>query len=319
MRSTIRSPELYDADRTNTVIAFDSVHKHHGKTPALNGLTFSVPQGSLCALLGPNGSGKTTTIKLMLGLCRPDAGSVRVFGLRADEERDSVAIRRRTAFVSETKELLPQLDVAGTITLVRGFFPNWRAELEREMLKQFALPLSQRVSSLSKGMRAKLALLLACCREAELLILDEPTDGLDPASSEQLLETLIGMIAETGLTVLMSSHHLHEVERVADTAIFMCEGQCALQDDLDTLRHSVRRVDCQWSEASTYTTDALRAYFGATVHLLHGSSNVGNASLLLRGDTRYAAQRLLELGAYDVHEHPVNLRELFLSVTGGVR
>lgn len=319
MSHTIRSPELYDGDRTSTVIALNDVHKRHGKTIALDGLTFRVPQGSICALLGPNGSGKTTTIKLLLGLSRPDAGAVSVFGLRADSERDSVAIRRRTAFVSETKELLPQFDVAGTIALVRSFFPSWRVDRERELLERFALPTSQRVSTLSKGMRAKLALLLACCREAELLILDEPTDGLDPASSEQLLETLVGMVAETGLTVFMSSHQLHEVERVADTAVFMSAGRCALQDDLDTLRHDVRRIVLRWPDASGHSAEALRSYFGATVRVLHVVSNVDGASLLLRGDTRYAAQRLLELGAHDVHEHPVDLRELFLSVTGGAR
>ncbi len=278
-----------------------------------------MPQGSICALLGPNGSGKTTTIKLLLGLCRPDAGTVRAFGLRADHERESVAIRRRTAFVSETKELLPQLDVAGTIAMVREFFPDWRHDIERTLIVQFALPRRQKVSSLSKGMRAKLSLLLACCRRAELLILDEPTDGLDPASSEQLLETLVGMVADTGLTVLISSHQLHEVERVADMAVFVRQGQCVLQDDLDTLRHSVRRIDLQWSAASPQTLDALRAHFGATVRVLHGTASAEHASLLLHGDARYAGQRLLELGARDVHERPVDLRELFLSVTAEIR
>jgi ABC-2 type transport system ATP-binding protein len=314
--TTIRSPELYDTDRASVVIALDDVHKRHGPTHALRGLSFSVPQGSICALLGPNGSGKTTTIKLLLGLCRPDTGSVRVFGLRADHESDSVEIRRRTAFVSETKELLPQLDVAGTIAMVRGFFPEWRHDLERKLLAQFALPATQKVSSLSKGMGAKLALLLACCRKTELLILDEPTDGLDPGSSEHVLETLVGMVAETGLTVLMSSHQLHEVERMADTAVFMREGRCVLQDDLDTLRHAVRRIDLRWSADTTHTVDELRAHFGVTVRVLRGATSAGRMSLLLHGDTHYAGQRLLALGAADVHERPVDLRELFLSVTG---
>ena len=320
--AVIRSPELYDTDRSSTVIALRDVYKRHGQMTALDGLSFTVPQGSICALLGPNGSGKTTTIKLLLGLCRPDAGTVHVFGLAADRERESVAIRRRTAFVSETKELLPQLNVAGTIAMVRQFFPEWRHDLERALLRQFALPTMQRVSTLSKGMRAKLALLLACCRRAELLILDEPTDGLDPAAAEQLLESLVGMVADTGLTILMSSHQLHEVERVADTGVFLRAGRCVLHDDLDTLRQTVRRLDFRWptdSFADSIADRARPSALGPTVTLLHVTHRSDRVSLLLRGDTVFAGQRLIAQGAQDVHERAVDLRELFLAVTGATR
>lgn len=320
----MRSPELFDTDRTSTVIAVRDVHKRHGHTMALQGLSFSVTQGSICALLGPNGSGKTTAMKLLLGLSSPDTGSVQLFGLPATEESSSIAIRRRTAFVSETKELLPQLNVSETIATVRRFFPSWREDLEHEWLARFALPRTQRVASLSKGMRAKLLLLLACCRQAELLILDEPTDGLDPASAEQILETIVGMVADTGLTVLLSSHQLHEVERVAESVVFVRDGRCVLQDDLDTLRGAVRRLDVRWSTGSDRAVsdraaiDCLQS-LGPTVQLLDVHATPDRSSLLARGDWQYATQQLLNGGATEVDERPVDLRELFLALTGGRR
>lgn len=317
--SPIRSPELYDTDRTSTVIAVNDVHKRHGNTIALRGLTFSVTRGAICALLGPNGSGKTTAIKLLLGLSRADAGTMHVFGLRADHEASSIAIRRRTAFVSETKELLPHLSVGETIGTVRRYFPTWRHDLERDMLSQFALPREQRVAALSKGMRAKLSLLLACCREAELLILDEPTDGLDPASADQVLTTLVRMVADSGVTVLISSHQLHEVERIAESVAFVREGSCVLQEDLDALRASVRRLDVHWPVASDATVTRMLEEFGQTVQVLESRVTNEHVSLLVRGDWRFAAQHVSERSATDVRERAVDLRELFLALTGSAR
>lgn len=226
--------------------------------------------------------------------------------------------------------MLPQLNVAGTIAMVRQFFPEWRHDVERALLQQFALPTTPRVSSLSNGMRAKLALLLACCRRADLLILDEPTDSLDPAASEQLLESLVGMVADTGRTILMSSHQSHEVERVADAGIFLPAGRCVLHDELDTLRQAVRRLDFRWpadlvadlvadSVADSVAGRALLSELGSAVTLLHVTQDGERVSLLLRGDTAFAGQRLIEQGAQDVHERAVDLRELLLAVTGATR
>lgn len=312
----IRPAELSDGDRRGALIVLKDLHKRHGKTVALNGLTLTVPQGAIFALLGPNGCGKTTTIKLLLGMSRADSGSGTVFGLRIDNERDSVAIRQRTGFVSETKELFQQMDVQTTIRLVRSLYPRWDAALEKHLLTEFALTSNKKTSALSKGMRAKLALLVACCRGAELLVLDEPTDGLDPAAAEQLLETLVGMVAETGLSVLLSSHHLHEVERVADGVAIMRDGVVVLQGELDELRARVRRVDVRFAS----DTNTPLAFSAAPVGMPDGTtvihsamSNEGGA-LLLRGETDDVVAHYASQGAA-VSVHAVPLRELFLTLT----
>lgn len=313
-----RPAELLDGDRRGALIVLKDLHKRHGKTIALNGLTLTVPEGAIFALLGPNGCGKTTTIKLLLGMSRADAGSGTVFGLRIDDEQQSVAIRQRTGFVSETKELFQQMDVQTTIRLVRSLYPHWDSALEQRLRAEFALTSNKKTSALSKGMRAKLALLVACCRGADLLVLDEPTDGLDPAAAEQLLETLVGMVAETGLTVLLSSHHLHEVERVADGVAIMRDGVVALQGELDELRARVRRVDVRFALDTSAVGMAAHADAPLVVPdgttMIHSAMSSEGGSLLLRGETDEVAAQYAERGA-TVSVHAVPLRELFLTLT----
>ena len=310
--------ELLDGDRRAALIVLNDLHKRHGDTIALRGLTLTVPQGAIFALLGPNGCGKTTTIKLLLGMARADSGTGTVFGLRIDEERESVAIRQRTGFVSETKELFQQMDVQTTIRLVRSYYPRWDAALERRLLNEFALTSNKKTSALSKGMRAKLALLVACCRGADLLVLDEPTDGLDPAAAEQLLETLVSMVAETGLTVLLSSHQLHEVERVADGLAIMRDGAVVLHGELDELRARVRRVEVRrpvdqaTCERVTLANASLFVPDGSTV--IHSTLSDDGGSLLVRGEADEVASHYAALGA-EVSVHAVPLRELFLTLT----
>jgi len=316
---TVPPTELLDGDRRGALIVLKDLHKRHGDTVALRGLTLTVPEGAIFALLGPNGCGKTTTIKLLLGMARADSGRGTVFGLRIDDERDSVAIRLRTGFVSETKELFQQMDVQTTIRLVRSFYPRWDSALEHRLLKEFALTSNKKTSALSKGMRAKLALLVACCRGADLLVLDEPTDGLDPAAAEQLLETLVSMVAETGLTVLLSSHQLHEVERVADGVAIMRDGAVVLRGELDELRARVRRVEVRCPveqtafERASFAEIALTIPDGTT-EIASAMSNNGG-SLLVRGEADVIAAQYAALGA-DVSVHAVPLRELFLTLTG---
>src|SRR5712675_1354056 len=192
------------------------LRKHYGDTEAVRGLTLQVPAGSIFGFLGRSGAGKTTTIKLLLGMARPTSGSVRVLGLPADAHEPSVEIRRRTGFVSEDKDLYDFMTVEEMIRFTAPFFPTWRKDLEERYLRKFELRPAQDVKSLSRGMRTKLALLLALSRGAELLILDEPTSGLDPAMTEEVLQALVSHVASKQLTVFFSSHQIAEVDQIAD-------------------------------------------------------------------------------------------------------
>src|SRR5436190_17920746 len=174
------------------VIETSELRKNYGGAEAVRGLTLQVPAGSIFGFLGKSGAGKTTTIKLLLGMARPTSGRARVLGLPADAQEASVEIRRRTGFVSEDKDLYDSMTVAEMTRFTASFYPRWRRDLQEKYLRRFELPQERRVKALSRGMRTKLALMLALCRGAELLILDEPTSGLDPAMAEEVLQALVG-------------------------------------------------------------------------------------------------------------------------------
>jgi ABC-2 type transport system ATP-binding protein len=167
---------------TDFVIETHQLCKSFRDQPALRGLDLQVSAGSIFGFLGRNGAGKTTTIKTLLGLLRADSGSAHVFGVPVTDADSAAGVRSRIGFVTEDKELYPYMTVEQIIRFTRPFFPNWRRDLEQRYLEMFELPKARKIPDLSKGMRSKLMLLLAIARGAELLILDEPTDGLDPAA-----------------------------------------------------------------------------------------------------------------------------------------
>ena len=206
-----------------------------------HGLTFTVPRGVISGLLGPNGSGKTTTLRILMGMAHADAGSARVLGVPAGSSHE---IFRRVAFVPEVKDLYPFARAGEMIRLTRGFFPNWDHELERRLVDTFAIPLRMKCPKLSKGTKARLALLLALCRRAELLVLDEPTDGLDPLAIEETLRLLVEQVGGRGITVFFATHQLSEVEQIADHVVMIKNGACVMEGELDDVKRRYRRVRC---------------------------------------------------------------------------
>jgi len=223
------------------VIETAGLWKRYEDVEALRGLDLQVPPGSIFGFLGKNGAGKTTTIKVLLGIARPDRGEARVFG-QTPSGRDGVDIRRRTAFVSDEKDLYDYMTVAEIIAFTRSFYPRWSADLEQQYLRKFDLPPGRDIKRLSRGMRTKLAMLLALCRGAELLMLDEPTSGLDPAMAEEVLQALVGHVAAQESTVFFSSHQLAEVEQIADHVAIIDRGQAVVSGALDDLRARYQRI-----------------------------------------------------------------------------
>jgi ABC-2 type transport system ATP-binding protein len=224
------------------VVETAGLEKKYGGVAALAGLDLRVPRGSICGLLGRNGAGKTTLLKVLLGMARPTGGTARVFGLPADDRAASVTIRSRAAFVSEDRDLYDGMTVAEIARFAAGFHPRWRNDLEQEYLRKFALPPERIVKQLSRGMRTKLALLLALCSGAELLILDEPTAGLDPEANEEVLKTLVAHVGREGLTVLLSTHQLADVEQIADRVAIVDRGRTLVENGLEELRASYCRI-----------------------------------------------------------------------------
>jgi len=236
------------------VIETTDLRKHYDGVEALRGLTLAVPEGSICGFLGRTGAGKTTTIKILLGMASPTAGRATVFGLPADSPSASVNIRRRTGFVGDDKGLYDAMTVRGMVRHTASFYPKWNREMEERYLRRFELPAERGIKGLSRGMRTKLALLLAICRGADLLVLDEPTTGLDPAATEDVLKALVGHAAEHGTTVFFSSHQLGDVEQIADRVVIIDRGRAALTGSLDDLKQGYRRIQLVFDgEAPAYT------------------------------------------------------------------
>jgi ABC-2 type transport system ATP-binding protein len=287
------------------VIETTELRKDYDGVEALRGLNLQVPTGSIYGFLGRNGAGKTSTIKVLLGMARPTSGSARVFGLPADASDTSVAIRRRTGFVSEERDLYDYLTVEQTIHFTADFFPRWRGELQQQYLRAFGLPLDRKVKVLSRGMRTKLALLLALCRGAELLILDEPTSGLDPAATEEVLQALVKHVAAQEVTVFFSSHQIAEVDQIADHIAIIDAGRSVMTGALDDIRENFRRVQFVFDGAAP-----------DVIFLTPGAGRVRRDGRVLTVLSSTGAERIIAearaFGPVSVDVVPVTLKEIFL-------
>lgn len=221
------------------VIQFDSVTKRFGKTLAVDNVSYNVPAGTVFALLGDNGAGKTTSIRAMLGMVRPTSGNVTVLGQHA--VKDSVALRHRIGIVPEQPSLYEWMTVDETGWFAAGFHHDGYLQRYRDAITGFKIEPGKKIRQLSKGMKAKVSLSLAIAHEPELLILDEPTSGLDPMVRREFLESMIERAA-TGQTVFLSSHQINEVERVADHVALMKQGKLVHCESLDGLKSNTKEL-----------------------------------------------------------------------------
>jgi ABC-2 type transport system ATP-binding protein len=299
---------MTDANIIETV----GLKKQYQDVTALDGLDLTVPSGSIYGLLGRNGAGKTTAIKTLMGLVRPTAGSARVFGLAADQSAASIIIRQRTGFVSEERDLYDSMTVADLIAFTAAFYPRWRGDMAARYLRSFDLPPARAVKALSRGARTKLALLLALCRGADLLILDEATSGLDPMAAEEVLQALIGHVANEGATVFFSSHQIAEIEQIADHVVIIDRGRAVLEGALDDLRGAYRRIEL------VFEGDAPAAQFHSP-----GVMRVERRGRTLSVFASSGAEQIIEearsLGPVSAEAHHIALKEVFLELVSRER
>ena len=221
--------------------------RFYGGTRGVAGLDLDVPEGTVMGLLGLNGSGKTTAIKLLLGHLVPNSGTVRVWG--EDPVELYAATRSRIAYVADEAELPHWMTLKEGMELYASYFPQWNADNADDLIKRFALPMDQRFSTLSKGQKRRFFLCLAVAQQPDLLVLDEPAGGLDPVIRRDFLDLLMELRSARDVTILLSSHILSDVERIVDRVAFIHEGKCLLQDELETLKSRVKRL-CIKDEAA---------------------------------------------------------------------
>jgi ABC-2 type transport system ATP-binding protein len=290
---------------TDFIIETSQLNKSFKSQPALRGLDLRVPTGSIFGFLGRNGAGKTTTIKTLMGLLQSDSGSAHVFGIPVADADRSIEIRRRIGFVTEDKELYPYMTVEQLIRFTRPFFPKWRDDLELRYLQMFELPLNRKIPDLSKGMRSKLMLLLAIARGAELLILDEPTDGLDPAATEDILRELVAVAASSGTTIFFSSHQLVEVDRIADYIGIIDKGKMVVTGSLDDMKLRYQRLQLVFENSVE-----LPARWADGVESVRQEGRV--VSILASHNADAIVDQARSIPGTTVERFPVTLKEIFL-------
>ena len=214
--------------------------RRFGARTALASVSLSLSRGVVYGLVGANGAGKTTLIKHVLGLMRPESGSVRVFGF--DPVAEPVAVLSRIGYLSEENDLPGWMTVAELIRYSRALYPGWDDAYAEELRQTFALDPAAKIATLSKGQKARAGLLIALAHRPELLVLDEPSSGLDPIVRRDILGAVIRTIAHEGRTVLFSSHLLDEVEQVADHVTMISQGKVVLSGPLAALKRDARAV-----------------------------------------------------------------------------
>ena len=207
----------------------------------MRGLDLAVPAGCVLALLGPNGAGKTTTLKLMMNLLQPTAGSAQVMGV--DSKRLGERERAQIGYVSENQQLPLWMTVRQLLDYCRPFYPTWDRTLEATLLKQFALPEDRKLKQLSRGMLMKAALLSSLAYRPKLLVLDEPFSGLDPLVRDEFIHGVLEVSAVGDWTVVVSSHDIEEVERLADHVAMLDAGRLGLSETTAALLGRFRRVE----------------------------------------------------------------------------
>jgi len=219
-----------------TAFSLSHVSKQFKRQLALDDVSLASEPGVVVALLGENGAGKSTALRILLGLLEPDAGEATVLGL--DSRRQGLEIRRRVGYVPDQPALYDWMTVAEAGWFVAGFYPLGFQKQYDELAQHFELPVDRKIKDLSKGMRAKVSLSLAMAHKPELLILDEPTSGLDPMVRREFLESMVDVAAQ-GRTVLLASHQIAEVERVADIVAILQEGKLVLVERLEDMKTHV--------------------------------------------------------------------------------
>jgi len=221
-------------------IELSNVSYRASPTFEIRNLDLTVPYGSIYGFLGPNGSGKTTTIRLAMGHLRADAGRIEVLG--TEIPRESPRALLRTGYVPERPHLYRQLTIREALWLHSGYYRTWDVSRAEELLAGFNLREDQRISSLSKGQVGQFLFVLVISQRPELLILDEPTDGLDPIVRKQVLSALLGYVADTGATVFISSHLVHELERICDWVGVLDKGSLVAELPMESFKAGIKRL-----------------------------------------------------------------------------
>jgi ABC-2 type transport system ATP-binding protein len=277
-----------------------------GSKLALHQVSLRVRRGRVFGLVGTNGAGKTTLIKHVLGRLTAESGSVRVFGF--DPVADPVAVLSRIGYLSENRDLPAWMRVDELLRYMQAFYPKWDTAYAEELLRQFGLDSRAKIKTLSRGENAKAGLLVALAYRPELLLLDEPSSGLDPVVRRDILEAIIRTVADEGRTVFFSSHLLEEVERVADDLAMMFDGRVVLTGALDEVKENHHRLVLRFESPQPFAPKV------SGVLRITGSGREWTA--ICNGKREEAVAAAARAGGRVVAEDSPSLDEIFVAWAG---
>ena len=289
------------------VIETGGLTKYYGTRCAVDHLDLKIPRGSICGFVGRNGAGKTTAIKMMLGLLTPTEGSSSLLG--CDSQELTPQIRQRIGYVAEGHRLIGWMSIGRLEEFQKDFFPEqWDKNLFAEMMEYFGLSKQQKIKHLSNGQRAQVSLALTLAPNPELLIMDDPTLGLDAAIRRQFLEGMVQLIMRQGRTILFSSHILGDIERVADRIIVIDKGQLRANCSLEEFRKAVKKVKFSFTGSIPENIDI--------DGLLHCRKNAKELEVTVVGTSDdQIAQWTQAVGARMFHIVDMNLEDQFIEYT----
>jgi ABC-2 type transport system ATP-binding protein len=284
-------------------LKFEQVTRRFGRTTAVDRLDLTVEPGSVLGLVGRNGAGKTTSLRLALGMLYADGGRIRVLGLDPVEQAQEV--RTRVSLLSEESHLYPWMTVREVLEFGAALHPRWDDAQAKKLSARLELEPDKRLQTLSRGTKAKAPLVLGVACRPELLRRDDPTAGLDPLVRREVLQGVLEAVPEQGGAVVYASHLIHDVERVADRVAFLDAGQVRLEGSVEALKGEVRRVTAVFGERAPANA-ALPGQLDVT-------TDGRVLSIVARGASDDLAARARELGACEVEVEPMSLEEIVVA------
>lgn len=287
------------------MIEVRNVSKEFNGFHALSNLTMTIPKGSVYGLVGPNGAGKSTIIRHLTGIYQPDKGEIFLNGKPIFENPDAKA---RIAYIPDDIFFFPNATVKETVDFYRSIYPGFDKDRFKKLGELFNIDTKQQMRRLSKGMQKQAAFWIAISLRPEVLILDEPVDGLDPVMRRQIWSIILSDVAENGTTVLVSSHNLRELEDVCDHVGIMNRGRILIERSLTELQGDVVKVQLALPDG---------AELPEGLNILHQSSVGRLRTLIIRGSAQEISERLKSANPFFVDMLPLTLEEIFIYELGG--
>lgn len=290
------------------MIQIKQVDKYFGKFKALDHINLHIKKGSVYGLVGPNGAGKTTLIKHIVGVFQQDKGNVLVDGEKVYENKK---LKERMVFIPDELYFFSQYTIKAMAEFYKKTYPKWNQERYNKLKTVFNMEDNRKISRLSKGMKKQVAFWIAICCMPDVMILDEPVDGLDPVMRKKVWSLLVQDVAERQMTVLVSSHNLRELEDICDYVGIMHQGKVLIQRDLDDLKSDIHKIQVAFKDEYPTTL------FDNEV-ILHKENKGSVYVIIIKGNEKELIEKINKYNPLVLDILPLTLEEIFMYEVGGV-